>query len=76
MKRKAFGRNLHSQPLHIHTLADMEVETRGATIFVLELARLLGRQEVSISPLEEESEVLRLIVPLAKLYVSKQVGLY
>ncbi|XP_059155974.1 acyl-CoA dehydrogenase family member 11-like [Physella acuta] len=74
MKRKAFGRNLHSQPLHVHTLAEMEVETRGATIFVLELARLLGRQEVSSSSLqlEEESEVLRLIVPLAKLYVSKQ----
>ncbi|XP_055862176.1 acyl-CoA dehydrogenase family member 11-like [Biomphalaria glabrata] len=73
-RRKAFGKILHQHPLHVNTLAFMEIETRAATILVLEIARLLGRQEVlgKGKELEDEAEVLRLIVPLAKLYVSKQ----
>ncbi|CAL1534839.1 unnamed protein product [Lymnaea stagnalis] len=73
-RRKAFGKVLHKHSLHVHTLAKMEVETRAATIFVLEVARLLGRQEVATegNELKAEADVLRLVVPLAKLYVSKQ----
>ncbi|BFZ04646.1 hypothetical protein BsWGS_07685 [Bradybaena similaris] len=73
-RRVAFGKLLHRQTLHVHTLAGMEVETRAAAIFVFEISRLLGRQEVlpRDKTLEAESEVLRLLVPLAKLYVSKQ----
>lgn len=75
-RRVAFGKLLHRQALHVHTLAGMEVETRAAAIFVFEISRLLGRQEVlpRDKTLEAESEVLRLLVPLAKLYVSKQVS--
>ncbi|KAH9492154.1 Acyl-CoA dehydrogenase member 11 [Bulinus truncatus] len=73
-RRSAFGKALHQHPLHVITLANMEIETRAATILVLEIARLLGRQEVHDKgrELQAEEEVLRLIVPLAKLYVSKQ----
>ncbi|CAG5136104.1 unnamed protein product [Candidula unifasciata] len=61
-RRKAFGKMLNRHPLHMHTLAGMEI------------SRLLGRQEVLSmdNTLAAENEVLRLLVPLAKLYVSKQ----
>ena len=74
-RRKAFGRLLLNHPLHVHTLANMEVEARAAAIFVFEAARLLGRQETCErnEKLEVEEDVLRLVVPLLKLYVSKKV---
>ena len=74
-RRKAFGRLLLNNPLHVHTLANMEVEARAAAIFVFEAARLLGRQETCErnEKLEVEEDVLRLVVPLLKLYVSKKV---
>lgn len=74
-RRKAFGRVLLDHPLHMHTLANMEVETRAASIFVFEVARLLGRQETcnqQNEELEAEKNILRLTVPLLKLYVSKK----
>ncbi|RUS77874.1 hypothetical protein EGW08_014387 [Elysia chlorotica] len=73
-RRKAFGRRLLQHPLHVHTLAGLEVEARAAAIFVFEVSRLLGRQETQApsEELEVEADVLRLAVPLLKLYVSKQ----
>merc|ERR1712002_1310788 len=38
-RRKAFGLNIENQPLHIQTLSRMEVETRGCTSLLLDLAR-------------------------------------
>ncbi|GFN92751.1 novel acyl-coa-dehydrogenase protein, partial [Plakobranchus ocellatus] len=73
-RRQAFGRLLINHPLHVHTLANMEVQTRAAAIFALEVSRLLGRQEMleRTEQLEMEKNVLRLAVPLLKLYVSKK----
>lgn len=70
-RRRAFGRSLYQHSLHVNTLAQMEVETRAAAIFVLEVARLLGRQELKAGS-KRESEVLRIVVPLLKLYTAKQ----
>jgi hypothetical protein len=50
----------------------MEVEVRAATMIVLEVARLLGREDTGIAT-DEESLLLRLLTPLAKLYTAKQV---
>merc|ERR1719305_561175 len=41
-RRQAFGKRLAEHPLHIQTLARMEVETRGCLVLLLELARLQG----------------------------------
>ena len=71
-RRRAFGHSLHQHALHVNTLAKMEVETRAAAIFTLEVARLLGRQEIGTGS-KREKEVLRLVVPLLKLYTAKQV---
>ncbi|KAL8606019.1 hypothetical protein ACOMHN_024524 [Nucella lapillus] len=70
-RRQAFGRVLKDYPLHVQTLASMEVETRGASLFALELSRLLGRHEVGEAS-ETESLFLRLMVPVMKLYTGKQ----
>src|SRR5438067_3106456 len=45
VRREAFGRRLIDHPLHAATLAELEVETRGALALVLHVAELLGREE-------------------------------
>lgn len=71
-RRKTFGDYLKNYPLHVQTLARLEVEIRAATVIVLEVARLLGREDTGIAT-DEESLLLRLLTPLAKLYTAKQV---
>lgn len=70
-KREAFGRRLADLPLHAETLAEMRCEQRAAMLLVLHLAHLLGRQECALSTLAE-NYMLRLLVPVAKLYTGKQ----
>ncbi|KAK7483393.1 hypothetical protein BaRGS_00025333 [Batillaria attramentaria] len=70
-RRSAFGSVLKDYPLHIQTLARMEVETRGAELLVLEVGRLLGLEEVGVAT-ETEKQLMRLLVPVMKLYTGKQ----
>ncbi|XP_065179382.1 acyl-CoA dehydrogenase family member 11-like [Sycon ciliatum] len=70
-RRTAFGKHIADFPLHLQTLARMEVETRGCTVMVLEVARLLSLREKGQATTEQEA-LLRLMVPLAKLYTGKQ----
>ena len=62
----------------------MEIETRAATLFVLDLARILGVVECSqqspqeVGAFEEEElahqrNLIRLLTPVCKLYTAKQV---
>lgn len=43
-KRKVFGRYQSEWPLHVSTLAKVEIEARACLALLLEAARLLGRQ--------------------------------
>lgn len=70
-RRVAFGRALAAQPLHVETLAAMQVEAEGALHLVLDLATLLGREEHGRAT-PEESLVLRLMTPVAKLFTARQ----
>ncbi|MBW3567057.1 MAG: acyl-CoA dehydrogenase family protein [Proteobacteria bacterium] len=70
-KRKAFGKPLIEHALHERTLAEMETETRGATLMVLHAAALLGRDETNVAS-ETERKLLRLLTPVIKLYTAKQ----
>jgi hypothetical protein len=71
MKRECFGKTIKDHQLHIRNLANMEVEARAATLFTLELARLLGLDDChKISAIDQE--MFRLLTPLAKLYTAKQ----
>ncbi|KAK0398726.1 hypothetical protein QR680_002725 [Steinernema hermaphroditum] len=70
-KREVFGRKQADWPLHVATLAKMEVETRGCLLLLMEAARLLGLQESGrASPTEALN--LRLITPVLKLYTGKK----
>ncbi|XP_041377829.1 acyl-CoA dehydrogenase family member 11-like [Gigantopelta aegis] len=70
-RRQAFGNVLKNYPLHVQTLARMEVETRAACLMTFEVSRLLGREDVDVAS-EHEKQLLRLLTPLAKLYTGKQ----
>ena len=70
-KRSAFGRSLASMPLHLETLATMQVEYEGALHLVMYIAELLGREETEVAD-PDEIAVLRLLTPIAKLYTGKQ----
>ncbi|CAB1322021.1 unnamed protein product [Coregonus sp. 'balchen'] len=70
-RRSAFGKLLRDHPLHMQTLARMEVETRGAFLLVMEVCRLIGREETGHAS-QLEIHLLRLLTPVAKLYTGKQ----
>ncbi|AHG89196.1 acyl-CoA dehydrogenase domain-containing protein [Gemmatirosa kalamazoonensis] len=70
-RREAFGRPLIDQPLHAATLADLELEARGALALVLHVAALLGREECGDATGDERA-VLRLLTPVAKLLTGRQ----
>ncbi|KAM9393025.1 acyl-CoA dehydrogenase family member 11 isoform 2-T2 [Pholidichthys leucotaenia] len=70
-RRTAFGKLLKDHPLHMQTLARMEVEARGAFLLVMDVCRLLGREE-SGAATELDTHLLRLLTPVVKLYTGKQ----
>jgi len=70
-RRIAFGKNLADHPLFVETLARMEVELAGAFHLTFYMAELLGKEECRVGT-PQDSAVLRLLTPLAKLYTAKQ----
>nr|XP_046206877.1 acyl-CoA dehydrogenase family member 11-like [Oncorhynchus gorbuscha]XP_046206878.1 acyl-CoA dehydrogenase family member 11-like [Oncorhynchus gorbuscha]XP_046206879.1 acyl-CoA dehydrogenase family member 11-like [Oncorhynchus gorbuscha]XP_046206880.1 acyl-CoA dehydrogenase family member 11-like [Oncorhynchus gorbuscha] len=70
-RRSTFGKLLRDHPLHMQTLARMEVETRGAFLLVMEVCRLIGREETGHAS-QLETHLLRLLTSVAKLYTGKQ----
>uniref|UniRef100_A0A3Q3QQH4 Acyl-CoA dehydrogenase family, member 11 n=1 Tax=Monopterus albus TaxID=43700 RepID=A0A3Q3QQH4_MONAL len=70
-RRTAFGKLLKDHPLHMQTLARMEVETRGAFLLVMDVCRLLGREESGMAT-QLDAHLLRLLTPMVKLYTGKQ----
>ena len=69
-RRQAFGRPLIEQPLHAHTLADMQAQFEAAFALAFEVAHLLGRVEHGEAQ-PHEVALLRLLTPLAKLWTGK-----
>jgi len=70
-KRVAFGRVLSEHPLHVETLAALQVETEAAFHLVFRAVELLGRVESGDASTAEQS-LLRLLTPVVKLYTAKQ----
>lgn len=69
--RVAFGRPLIDHPLHVETLAALEVETQAALHLVFFLVELLGREECGEAS-DADRALLRLLTPVAKLFTAKQ----
>ncbi|HEY6645258.1 acyl-CoA dehydrogenase family protein [Povalibacter sp.] len=70
-QRRAFGATLDALPLHVDTLAGLEVETRAAFLLAFELVELIGCQEADDID-EQQRVLLRLLTPIAKLLTAKQ----
>jgi alkylation response protein AidB-like acyl-CoA dehydrogenase len=70
-KRVAFGAPLAHKPLHLETLADVQVEFEAAFHLAFRAVELLGREETkTASP--REAELFRLLTPLCKLTTARQ----
>lgn len=70
-RRHAFGKPLIQLPLHVETLAEMQLEVRAAFLLAFRLVELLGKEE-SGEASESELQMLRFLIPVAKLYTAKQ----
>lgn len=70
--REAFGKRLIDQPLHLETLAAMQVEYDAALAVGIRLSELLGKVEAGVAT-DLERATWRLLTPLAKLGTGKQV---
>ena len=68
-KRTVFRKVLKDQPLHILSLSQMKFLFEGNLILMLELGRLQGNSETIAN--YKHNEILRLILPLAKLFTAK-----
>ena len=69
-RRHAFGKSLIEHPLHVETLADMQLELRATFLLAFRVVELLGREECGEAT-ESELRLLRLLIPVAKLYTAK-----
>ncbi len=70
-RRRAFGKLLSQHPLHLETIAALEVEFVGALHLCFYLCQLLGLEECGQATPEQRA-LLRLLTPLGKLYSGKQ----
>ncbi|HEY1951279.1 MAG TPA: acyl-CoA dehydrogenase family protein [Gemmatimonadaceae bacterium] len=70
-ERRAFGKPLMQHPLHVETLADMQLEFRAAFLLAFRVVELLGREETGEAS-ESDLTLLRLLTPVAKLYTARQ----
>ncbi|MGH8751267.1 MAG: acyl-CoA dehydrogenase family protein [Burkholderiales bacterium] len=70
-QREAFGAKLAQKPLHADTLAGLQAEFEGAFHLAFHTALLMGREEAGAAQ-SGEAELLRLLVPIAKLTTAKQ----
>lgn len=70
-RRVAFGKPLSEHPLHLETLAELQVETEAAFHLVFRAVELLGRVECGEATVTEAA-LLRLLTPAVKLYTAKQ----
>lgn len=70
-KRKVFGDFLIDKPLHLRTLAGMEVVFRATSQFFLYLTSLLGKSECASTTSDKTTSLLRLLTPILKLYTAK-----
>ncbi len=71
-RRFVFSRTLSENPLHLETIAEVEIASRAAMAFTFDVAERLGRAEIPEATSVEDESMLRLLTPLVKLYTAKQ----
>lgn len=71
LRREAFGKPLVEHPLHLHTLAKLEVEVRGCVAMTLDITFLMGCAETGQAT-PSQTLLLRFLTPVVKLYTGKR----
>jgi len=69
-KRRAFGNILHDYPLHVKTIANVQVEYEACIHVTFYAIYLLGLKECGKID-TKQSGILRILMPLIKLYTAK-----
>ena len=70
MKREVFGHKLSDQVLHYSTFAEEELKNLAGFLLTFELVHLLGKEECKTAS-AAESEILRLMTPVCKLFSAR-----
>ncbi len=70
-KRSAFGAPLAQKPLHIDMLAGLQAEMEGAFHLAFSVAALIGQEEAGELQ-SGQKELLRALIPIAKLTAARQ----
>lgn len=70
-RRVAFGKPLVEQSLHVETLSDLALKFRASFALAFRVVELLGKEECGQAS-DTELKLLRLLIPVAKLYTAKQ----
>lgn len=71
VERRAFGRLIADHPLHVETLATVRARAAACTELVFHAVELMGKEECGVAT-KEESQQLRILTPLAKLYTARE----
>lgn len=71
LERRAFGKLIADQPLHLETLANVRARAAAAIELVFHAVDLLGKEECGTAT-PEESLQLRILTPLVKLYTARE----
>lgn len=69
-KRKVFGKELSSQPLHIVEVAKMKFIYEGNLLFLLQIVKMHGKGE-RLGNKYKNKDMLRLLLPIAKLFAGR-----
>ncbi len=70
-RRTAFGKKLVEHPLHVETMAQLQLELRASFLLAFRVTELLGKEECGTAT-PSELQLLRLLIPVAKLYTAKR----
>lgn len=71
LERRAFGKLIADQPLHVETMASVRSRAAAATELVFHAVDLMGKDECGVATPEEALQ-LRILTPLVKLYTARE----
>ncbi|CAG0921805.1 unnamed protein product [Notodromas monacha] len=69
-RRSAFGMMIKDSPLHMLNLSSLEIQIRAGELFLLDVSRYLGADDVGLLQ-KDESILFRLLTPVLKAFYAK-----
>ncbi|CAG0921803.1 unnamed protein product [Notodromas monacha] len=69
-RRSAFGTMIKDSPLHMLNLSSLEIQIRAGELFLLDVSRYLGADDVGLLQ-KDDSILFRLLTPVLKAFYAK-----